>query len=297
MKLGALIRDTEKRFRSARLHYGHGTSNARDEAFFLVLRGLALPFDAYLARQVTRVEIRRIDSLIRKRVAKRIPAAYLLKEAWLDGHAFYVDRRVIVPRSHVAQLLRDERQPLLSRAPRRVLDLCTGSACLAILAALAYPRAEVHASDVSAGALAVARRNVERYRVQRRVRLIRSDLFSALENERYDLIVTNPPYVSTRSMRELPAEYRHEPGIALAGGGDGLQFVARIVAEAPQHLRSGGVLVCEVGDGRRTVEHAFPRLPLVWPREQLFIAERAALSSLASTAASLPVRSRRARGR
>ena len=296
MRLGESLKQAERRLRAARLHYGHGTDNARDEAAFLVLRGLGLAFDADPALVLKGSQVRRIESLIRERVEKRIPAAYLLHEAWLDGHAFYIDRRVIVPRSHIAGLLAARLHPWLRRAPQRVLDLCTGSGCLAILAALAYPRAEVHGSDAYADALAVAHRNVTRYRLQRRVNLIRSDLFNALQKNRYDLVLANPPYVPTRALRSLPPEYRYEPGIALAGGGSGLDFVARILADAPRYLRSGGILVCEVGDGRRTVERAYPRLPLLWPREEVFIAARAALSSRTSRAASLPARSTRARG-
>ena len=263
MKLGRLIGQAEQRLRAARLHYGHGTDNPRDEAAYLVLRGLGLPFDADLDRDV---DERRVESLLRQRVEKRMPAAYLLKEAWLDGLSFYVDRRVIVPRSHIAGLL-----PSLRRPVRRVLDLCTGSGCLAILAARAFPRARVDASDVSAAALAVARINVSRHRLQKRVRLLRSDLFAALAGERYDLILANPPYVSAAAMRRLPAEYRYEPGLALAAGRDGLDLVARILAEAPRHLAKGGRLVCEVGEGRKALERRFPRARLAWPLPEVFI--------------------------
>ena len=190
MKLGELIRSTEKRFKAARLHYGHGTGNARDEAAFLVLRGLGLPFDADLSGPA---DPRRVEALVQKRIHDRIPAAYLLSEAWLDGLDFYVDRRVIIPRSHIAFLF-----PKLRIKPRRVLDLCTGSGCLAILVARAFPDARVDASDISAAALALAARNVARHRMQKRVRLVRSDLFQKIDGV-YDLILSNPPYVSTRS--------------------------------------------------------------------------------------------------
>ena len=296
MRLGESLKQAERRLRAARLHYGHGTDNARDEAAFLVLRGLGLAFDADPALVLKGSQVRRIESLIRERVEKRIPAAYLLHEAWLDGHAFYIDRRVIVPRSHIAGLLAARLHPWLRRAPQRVLDLCTGSGCLAVLAALAFPRARVDAADISRSALAVAKRNVACYKLERRLRIVSSDLFGALKKERYDLIVANPPYVATRALRSLPPEYRYEPGVALAGGGSGLDFVARILGDASRYLRSGGILVCEVGDGRRAVERTFPRLPLLWPREEIFIAARAALFSRASRAASLPARSTRARG-
>jgi len=263
LKLGRLIAQAEQRLRAARLHYGHGTDNPRDEAAYLVLRGLGLPFDADLDRDV---DEHRVESLLRQRVEKRIPAAYLLKEAWLEGVSFYVDRRVIVPRSHIAGLLAGLRRPV-----RRVLDLCTGSGCLAILAARAFPRARVDASDVSAAALAVARINLSRHRLEKRVRLLRSDLFAGLAGERYDLILANPPYVSAAAMRRLPAEYRYEPGLALAAGRDGLDLVARILAEAPRHLAKAGRLVCEVGEGRKALERRPPRARLAWPLPEVFV--------------------------
>ncbi len=264
MKLEALIAQTERRLRAARLYYGHGTDNPRDEAAFLVLRSLGLPFDASLFQDV---DERGVEKLVRERIEKRVPVAYLLKEAWLDGLPFYVDKRVIIPRSHIAGLLRK-----MHPGPvRRVLDLCTGSGCLAVLAARAFPRARVDASDLSAGALAVARINVRKHGLQSRIRLVRSDLFARLRGERYDVIVSNPPYVSAAAMRALPAEYRHEPRLALAAGRDGLDLVARIIAEAPAHLAPGGVLACEVGDGRNAVLRRFPDAPLVWPQDEVFL--------------------------
>jgi ribosomal protein L3 glutamine methyltransferase len=260
LTLADLIEKTEKQFKAARLHYGHGTDNAHDEAVFLVLRALRLPFeDAPLEKELAPKAVKQIASLIRKRIEKRIPVAYLLNEAWLDGHAFHVDRRVIIPRSHIAFLLKSLGKP------KRVLDLCTGSGCLAILAAHAFARAAIDASDVSSAALAVARKNVSRYGLQKRVRLIRSNLFASLQGERYDLIVANPPYVSAAAMRRLPAEYRQEPGLALGGGSDGLDLVRRIVDEAPRHLSPRGTLVCEIGDGRKALEGAYPRAPFTWP--------------------------------
>jgi ribosomal protein L3 glutamine methyltransferase len=197
--------------------------------------------------------------------------AYLLHEAWLGGVPFYVDRRVIVPRSHIAELLQLRLRPWLRRAPQRILDLCTGSGCLAVLAAKAFPGTTVDAVDVSPSALAVAAMNLKRFRLKRQVRLVRSDLFSSLQNRHYDLIVTNPPYVATPSLRRLPPEYRYEPGIALAGGRDGIEFVSRILERAPEHLNPGGVLACEVGANRRSVERAYPRVPLVWPKREVLI--------------------------
>ena len=191
--------------------------------------------------------------------------AYVLREAWLQHRRFYVDRRVIVPRSHIADLLSDALSAWLPRAgPRRVLDLCTGSGCLAILAAEAFPRARVDASDVSSAALAVARRNVGAYRLRRRIRLVRSNLFDALAGAEYDLIICNPPYVPATEMRCLPDEYRHEPQLALASGRDGLDFARRLLAEARHHLAPRGALVIEVGDRRRALERAFPRLAFTW---------------------------------
>jgi ribosomal protein L3 glutamine methyltransferase len=267
LKLAALIAQTERRLRAARLHYGHGTDNARDEAAYLVLRGLGLPFSA---AQEKEVDEKKVEYLVAQRIEERIPVAYLLKEAWLDGLPFYVDRRVIIPRSHIANLLRHK----LHRGPvRRVLDLCTGSGCLAVLAARAFPRAQVHASDIATPALAVARVNVRRHRMEKRIRLIRSDLFEKLHGS-YDVILANPPYVTAAAMRRLPPEYRHEPRLALAAGRDGLDLVARIIAEAPMHLSPGGVLACEVGDGRKAVERRFPRAPLLWPQDEVFLLHR-----------------------
>jgi len=292
LKLQQLILQTEKRLKAARLHYGHGTDNPRDEAAFLVLRGLDLPFDADLDQPA---DPSRVEGLIRKRIRERTPVAYLLNEGWLSGVPFYVDRRVIIPRSHIAELLPSGVEPWLVRPPARILDLCTGSGCLAVLAARAFPLALVDASDLSTAALMVARRNVSRHRLEKRIRIVRSDLFSSLGEKRYDLIVTNPPYVTSAAMRRLPAEYRHEPGLALAAGRKGLDVVVRILAAAPTHLSSRGVLVCEVGDGRSAVEKAWPRAELYWPRDEVFIAGRDVLASAARTDASPRTRSRRAR--
>jgi ribosomal protein L3 glutamine methyltransferase len=264
LTLAGLIGEVARRRRAADLHFGHGTDNPRDEAAYLVLRGLGLPFSADLA-QVPQ-DLKRVESLVRQRIEKRIPAAYLLGEAWLDGKAFYVDRRVIVPRSHIPFVLKR-----LRLAPRRILDLCTGSGCLAILAAYAYPKALVEAADLSAEALQVARRNLRDHHLKKRVKLLRSDLFGALRGRRYDLIISNPPYVTRSAMKALPAEYRYEPGIALAGGSDGLDLVERIIAQAADHLQPGGLLVCEVGSGRAALERAHPRLALRWPVDEVFV--------------------------
>jgi ribosomal protein L3 glutamine methyltransferase len=221
--------------------------------------------------------VKHVGSLIRKRIGKRIPVAYLLNEAWLADHAFYVDRRVIIPRSHIAELLGKRLQPWLRRPVRRVLDLCTGSGCLAILAAHAFPRARIDATDLSKPALEVSLKNVAKYRLKKRIRLVRSDLFESIE-QRYDVIVTNPPYVTASSMRTLPPEYRYEPRLALAGGQDGLQLVRTIIEKAPEHLSHGGLLICEIGANRKALERTFPRLPFVWPETagggQVFLLKR-----------------------
>ena len=265
MILGKLIEKTEKRFEAAGLRYGHGTDNAHDEAAFLVLRGLGLPFDSDLRTDVSEGKI---EDLVQQRMRERIPAAYLLNESWLDGVPFYVDKRVIVPRSHVAFLLKG------LKPPRRVLDLCTGSGCLAVLAAKSFPRAMVTASDIDRGALEVARRNIARHRLQRRIRLVRSDLFEGVPG-RYDLIVANPPYVDAAAMKRLPPEYRHEPRDALAGGQDGLFLVKKIIREAGSRLQVGGTLLCEVGDGRRALLRVYPELPFEWPHASVFALRRA----------------------
>ena len=282
MTLGELLAQTERRLRRARLHYGHGTDNPRDEAAYLVLRGLGLPFETDLRLKIGRSGQKRIESLVGKRIARRVPVAYLLHEAWLAGLAFYVDRRVVVPRSHLAELLGDRLRPWLRRPTRRVLDLCTGSGCLAILAARAFRRAAVDAADISPAALVVARRNILKHQLGSRIRLLRSDLFAALEGERYDVILTNPPYVSAPAMRRLPPEYRYEPRLALAAGRDGLDIVRRIIAAARAYLTPDGVLACEVGATRPAVERAYPRLAFTWPAAGpaaggVFLIERAQL--------------------
>jgi ribosomal protein L3 glutamine methyltransferase len=286
LTVGELIERVARRFAAAPLFYGHGTDNAHDEAAWLVLRGLGLPFDADVSAEASDAE--RIERLAERRIAERIPVAYLLKEAWLAGQSFYVDERVIVPRSHIAELLPEK--AFRRRPVRRVLDLCTGSGCLAILAAQAFRSAQVDAVDISPAALAVARKNVARHRLGRRVRLQRSDLFDRLGAARYDLILTNPPYVAAHAMSELPAEYRHEPRLALAGGADGLDLVARILALAPAHLEPQGMVVCEVGDGKAAVQRRFRALKLDWPKPAVFAVGREALAAAASTGAAARAR-------
>lgn len=287
--VGALFQGVVRRLERAPLHYGHGTHNAHDDAAYLILHTLGLPLDnlkSYRRRAVTAIEQRRIWALVERRVQEKIPVAYLTHEAWLGEYRFYVDRRVIIPRSFIAELARERFEPwLIDRPVRRALDLCTGSGCLAVLLAKTFARAEVDAADISAGALAVARRNVARYRLQNRVRLIKSDLFSALEGRRYDLIVTNPPYVNAASMRSLPCEYRHEPTLALAGGADGLHLIRKILAGAADHLQPRGSLICEIGHNRRALEQTYPSIPFVWPDTSVgpghvFVLDREALIPL-----------------
>jgi ribosomal protein L3 glutamine methyltransferase len=267
--VGALVRHGARRFRAARLAFGHGTTNARDEAAWLTLHALGLSPGTGKSvhdRPVGPRAARRVLALFERRIRTRRPAAYLTREAWLGGVRFHVDERVVVPRSHIAGLLRESLAPWLSdrRAIRSALDLGTGSGCLAVLLARSFPAAHIDAADASPAALAVARINAARHRLRRRIRLVQSDLFSALRGERYDLIVSNPPYVTTAALRRLPREYRHEPRLGLAGGRDGLDMVRRILLGAAAHLSPGGLLVVEVGSGRRRLERAFPRVSFTW---------------------------------
>jgi ribosomal protein L3 glutamine methyltransferase len=256
-------------FNEAGLFFGHGQVDAFDEAVFLVLRALSLPverLEIFLDAFLTIGEINSLLQLIDRRVRSRLPAAYLLNEAWLQGYRFYVDTRCIIPRSFIAELLKDELQPWVEDpvAVRSALDLCTGSGCLAIMAAHVFPKAEIDAIDVSLDALAVATRNVDDYGLRARVRLLSSNLYEAIEGRRYQLILSNPPYVTQSAMDALPPEYQHEPSLALAGGADGMDLVRTIVRSAHAHLLPGGLLVVEVGDGREAVERLFPDLPMTW---------------------------------
>jgi len=259
LKVSQLLRQVAARFSRAKLHYGHGTHNAREEAAWLISSVLGY----LLEEEVQAKDQKKILAFAERRIRERIPLAYLLQEAWLGEHSFYVDRRVIVPRSFIAELLRDHLNPWLQREPKKALDLCTGSGCLAILLALEFPRARVDAADLSAAALQVTRINIKKYELGNRIRAVRSDLFSNLE--KYDLIVSNPPYVTAKSMKKLPQEYRHEPSLALAAGDDGLDLVRTILAQARQHLNPGGLLVCEIGGNRKALERAYPALEFAWP--------------------------------
>jgi ribosomal protein L3 glutamine methyltransferase len=263
------LRFAVSRFNEAELFFGHGSDNAFDEAAYLVLHTLHLPLDRlepFLDASLTHGESEEVQAVIERRVRERIPAAYLTHEAWLGEHRFYVDERVIVPRSFIAELLREQLSPWVEEPDeiKHALDLCTGSGCLAILAALAFPNAGVDAVDLSKDALDVATRNVADYGLTDRVELIESDLFAALDDRTYDVILSNPPYVNAESVAALPLEYQAEPALALGSGEDGLDATRQILAAAKAHLNPGGLLVVEIGHNRDALEAAYPTLPFTW---------------------------------
>jgi ribosomal protein L3 glutamine methyltransferase len=262
-----LIERVQARFEDAGVSFGHGTTNAFDEAAWLVLWRLGLPLhalDEHAGRPVDEPSRQAVEALACERVATRQPLAYLTGEAWLQGVPFFVDPRVIVPRSLIAELLADGTlETWLGPGPRRVLDLCTGNGSLAVLAALAWPELQILATDLSSDALAVAQRNVLRHGLQQRVTLAPGDGWAAATG-RFDLVLCNPPYVNRNSMSELPPEYRAEPVMALDGGEDGMDFIRPLLAQAPVHLTEQGILVLEIGHEREHFEAAFPRLEPVW---------------------------------
>jgi len=263
-----VVRFAVTQFERAQLFYGHGTDNAFDEAMALVLQWLRLPFDqaaVVLDARLTERERAAVLAAIRERCVDRVPVPYLVGEAWFAGRSYSVDRNVLIPRSPIAELIEAGFEPWLGgRYPERMLDLCTGSGCIGIACALAFDESEVVLSDISPEALAIARRNIERHGVGDRVSALQSDLFAALSGERFDLIVSNPPYVDARDMDELPPEFRHEPRLALAAGDDGLDLVRTMLREAAEHLTDDGLLVVEVGNSWEALEQAFQDVPFTW---------------------------------
>jgi ribosomal protein L3 glutamine methyltransferase len=263
------LRFAVSRFNEAELFFGHGSENAYDEAAYLILHTLNLPLDRlepFLDAKLTHSEIYDVLDVIERRTLQRIPAAYLTNQAWLGDLSFYVDERVIVPRSFIAELLREQLSPWISDAEQvhNVLDMCTGSGCLAILSAHAFPNAHVDAADLSADALDVAQYNVTDYGLEDRISLVESDLFAKLKGKKYDLIISNPPYVDAPSVAALPQEYKYEPKLALGSGADGLDATRAILEHAAKHLTDKGILVVEIGHNRDALEAAYPNLPFTW---------------------------------
>jgi ribosomal protein L3 glutamine methyltransferase len=264
------LRYAISRFNAAGLFFGHGSSNAFDEAAYLILHTLHLPLDRlepFLDARLLPAEAKQIEQILERRVNERLPAPYLTHEAWLQGYRFYVDERVIVPRSFLAAMIQEQMQPWLADPDNvlNALDLCTGSGCLAVLLAEAFPDAEVDAVDLSPDALEVAHRNVADYGLDDRITLHQGDLFAPLADKTYDLIISNPPYVNEESVAALPPEYRHEPSLALGSGADGLDATRIILREAARHLNPGGLLAVEIGHNRAALEVAYPELELTWP--------------------------------
>ena len=267
--VGAAIDRCARALRRARVHFGHGTDNARDEAAELVFFAAGLAHAAGAAaysRPLTARRTARIQALLRERIRRRTPLAYLTRRAFFAGLQLYVDERVLVPRSPIAELILKRFAPWAkARGIRRILDIGCGSGAIALASAVAFPRTTVDAVDISAGALAVCRRNVRRLGLAKRVRVMQSDHFAAVSGCRYDIIVSNPPYVGRAEMRDLPREYRHEPALGLASGVDGLDSVRAILSSARKHLVDDGILVVEVGNTEEALLRAFPRLPFIWP--------------------------------
>mgnify|MGYP002622768060 CR=1 FL=1 len=263
-----LIQRTEKQFSNTDLFYGHGTDNALDEAFYLVMTAAGLAFDCdevELDKALESDVIKQIEILIDKRINERIPVAYLVNEAWFAGYPFYVNEHVLIPRSPFAELITADFMPWVERQNiNSVLDIGTGSACIAIACAHQFPDATVDAIDIDVNAIQVAIKNVKRHKLEDRVRLIQSDLFEKLTGKQYDLIVSNPPYVGHSEMQSLPAEYRHEPGHALEAANNGLAIVERLLLQSAQHLNDGGALIVEVGNSMQAVNDYFPNIPFTW---------------------------------
>lgn len=263
-----MIEWARQEFERHELVYGHGTDNPGDEAVYLVLRTLGLDFDAddsILNQKLTSDQINKVAINVKQRITTRKPVAYLLNEAWFAGLPFYVNERVLIPRSPIAELIHEQFSPWCDAGKvQHVLDIGTGSGCIAIATALALPASSVDAVDISPEALSVARVNVDKYDLQNRVHLIESDLFSALSGKRYDLIIANPPYVDDEDMESLPPEYRHEPELGLYSGHDGLDVTRRILQQASAHLNPGGVIIVEVGNSQVALTESFPQVPFTW---------------------------------
>ncbi|MBD1574950.1 MULTISPECIES: 50S ribosomal protein L3 N(5)-glutamine methyltransferase [Vibrio] len=262
-----MIRWTVSRFNAAGLFYGHGTDNSWDEAVQLILPTLYLPIDVpphVLNSRLIHSERLRIVERVILRINERTPTAYLTNKAWFCGLEFYVDERVLVPRSPIGELIENQFQPWLTEEPTRIMDLCTGSGCIAIACAHAFPDAEVDAVDISVDALDVAERNITDHGLEQQVYPLRSDLFNDLPKDHYNLIVSNPPYVDQADMDSLPQEFRHEPELGLAAGTDGLKLMRRILADAPDYLTDDGILICEVGNSMVHVMEQYPHIPFTW---------------------------------
>jgi ribosomal protein L3 glutamine methyltransferase len=263
------LRFTVSRFEESTIFFGHGTDNAYDEAVWLILSALHLPHDTlhnFLDAVITEPERKHLAHLIERRITERIPTAYLVREAWLRGYKFYVDERVIVPRSHIAELLEEQLTPWIEYPEmiESTADICTGSGCLGILLADAFPNAAVDVVDISPDAIAVCNINIANYGMEEQVTAIQSDMFKALKGKTYDLIISNPPYVDAPSMATLPQEYRNEPQLALGSGVAGLDHTRTLLREAPKHLNKDGILVVEIGHNSEALLEAFPDLPFTW---------------------------------
>lgn len=262
-----MLRWTVSRFNAAGLFYGHGTDNAWDEAVQLVLPTVYLPLDipseARFSRLTSSERLRIVERVVR-RINERTPVAYLTNKAWFCGMEFFIDERVLVPRSPIGELIENRFEPFLAEEPTRIMDLCTGSGCIGIACAHMFPEAEVDVVDISTDALAVAEQNIQDHGLEQQVIPLRSDLLRDVPKDKYDLIVTNPPYVDQEDMDSLPDEFRHEPELGLAAGTDGLKLVRRILANAPDYLKDNGVLICEVGNSMVHMEEQYPHIPFTW---------------------------------